>query len=172
MKRAVMIVGILGLMASLAAPVMAAKGMWGPGYFDPNAPVGVRFWAAEKVAIDVGLGLEQQKFGDDSALKFAFDAGVPFVIAGNNTTMFFVRPGILFISDPINKDDAATTLWVRGSLGVEHFFSDRFSIQAAHGLYFENYDPGIKGSDSVTSFGTEGMGISSFGFHYYLFPKQ
>jgi len=171
MKKALLLIGILGLAATLAGPSMAAKGMWGPGYFDPDAPVGVRFWAADKVALDINIGFMQEKFGNDSAMRFAVDFGVPFVLAGDKTTMFFVRPGVFFLSDPVNKDDSATTLWVRGSLGVEHFFSDRFSLEVAHGIYFENYDPGIKGSDTVSSFGTEAFGISNIGFHYYLFPK-
>ena len=175
MKKALFVLGVMMLAMSLAGPAMALKemkGMWGPGYFTPNAPVGIRYWLAPKAAMDVGVGFYTADLDGKTKSGFAFDVGVPFVLAGGESTLFFVRPGIEFSSDPVNADDSSTTFLVRGSLGVEHFFSDRFSVQVAHGLYYQSYDPGIPDSDTSSSFNTEAFGISSIGFHYYLWPMK
>ena len=59
---------------------------------------------------------------------------------------------------------------ISGSLGVEYFFTDRFSAQVAHGIFWASSDPPT--GDSVTSFATEDFGISSVGFHYYFGGSQ
>jgi hypothetical protein len=176
MKKAFLVLAMSVFVMSLASPAGAAlksmKGMWGPGYFTASAPVGVRYWFAPKVAGDIGIGFYTKDISGETKSGFAFEFGLPFVLAGNETTLFFLRPGFEFASDPVNKNDNSTTFIIRGSLGVEHFFSDRFSVQVAHGLYFQNYDPGIEGSDTSTNFNTEAFGISSIGFHYYLWPSK
>ncbi len=175
MKKAVLALSVMALALTLVGPAMAAKdmtSMWGPGYFTSDAPVGIRYWFTPKAAIDLGIGFGTKDFGTKTKTGFAFEAGVPFVLAGNDNTLFFIRPGFEFASDPVNVDDNSTTILVRGSLGVEHFFSDRFSLQVAHGIVFQNYDPGIKNSDTSTSFESEAFGISNIGFHYYLYPSK
>jgi hypothetical protein len=175
MKKAFLVLGVAVMALALVGPAMAAKdmkGMWGPGYFSADAPVGIRYWITPGAALDFGIGFYTKDISGETKSGFAFEAGVPFVVAGGETTKFFIRPGFEYASDPVNADDSSTSFLVRGSLGVEHFFSERFSLQVAHGLYFKSYDPGVEGSDTSTSFETEAFGISSIGFHYYLFPSK
>lgn len=174
------LLGLVALVAvlSVAAPVMAAGEMKiGLGYFRPEAPIGARVWVNPKIAIDFGFGFESKEYGqgDKSETKtsFSIDAGVPFVLAGDETTKFFLRPGILYLSDP-NYDIAgeewvtASTIGISANLGVEHFFSKWFSLEASHGFVFATYDPGTEGSDSSTTIYSEALGISSIGFHFYF----
>ncbi len=175
MKKAVLVLSVMALALALVGPAMAAKdmkGMWGPGYFSSDAPVGIRYWFTPKAALDFGVGFGTKDFGSKTKTGFAFEGGVPFVIASDDNTFFFIRPGFEFLSDPVTLNDNSTTIIIRGSLGVEHFFSQRFSVQVAHGIYFANYDPGVANSKTSTSFESEAFGISNIGFHFYLFPSQ
>ncbi len=174
------LIGFVALAAvlSIAAPVLAAgETKFGLGYFRPEAPVGGRVWVGEKLAIDLGIGfVNADRMGATKLEKktsFAVDAGVPLVLAGDATTLFFVRPGILFRSTPRYSDAendwvSDKEFWVSGSLGVEHFFSKWFSLQAAHGIAFCSSKGGEKGSKSVSSITSEAFGISNIGFHFYF----
>lgn len=185
MKRVLFVMMALAATAGAIAPAMAQEEMkLGLGYFRPEAPVGGRAWINEKTAVDFGVGFDNKevtfydplKQGGTSSEKktsFTIDAGLPYVLKGDETTKFFVRPGITFNSSPVydnvEKDWAtATQFWVAGSLGVEHWFGKHFSLSAAHGLLFKSIDPGTKGSDSTTQITTEGLGISNLGFHFYF----
>jgi hypothetical protein len=174
MKKALLVLAVAVLVATLAGPAMAAKdmkGYWGPGYWTTSAPVGIRYWLAPKIGADFGLGFASHPHltpGDKTKIEFTVDAGVPIVLAGGESTLFFFRPGISYNSYPVNANDNSTTFSVRGSLGVEYFLTDVFSVQAAHGIAFSSYDPGTAGSSSTSMFGTEGFGITTLGFHYYL----
>ena len=182
MKRVWTALMVLAATATAMATAQAAGEMhYGLGYFRPEAPVGGRVWLNEKMAVDFGIGLENREVGyvtdkateSEKKTSFTIDAGLPYVLAGDETTKFFVRPGVTFASSPVwdaAEDDwaSATQFWVAGSLGVEHWFGKHFSLSAAHGLLFKSMDPGTKGSDSVTEFTTESLGIASLGFHFYF----
>lgn len=198
MKRLTLALIGLGVLVALVAPAAAqAEPKYGLGYFRPEAPVGGRAWLNDKVAADLGVGFEFKKFGsmyaglydkadesklDDEKLAFTIDAGLPFVLAGDETTKFFVRPGVTFASRPtwdVNDGPigptgpmgdwaSSTEIWISGTLGVEHWFGKHFSIGAGHGLVFKSIDPGVKGSDTSTEIASTDFGISSVGFHFYF----
>jgi hypothetical protein len=159
-------------LAVTAAPSFAAAGYYGLGYFRPEAPVGGRVWFTDKVAGDIGVGFNvTSPDGGDSQSGVIVDAGLPFVVHESGAAKFFVRPGVSYAStpspvmtDPKNK---TTQFWVSGSFGVEYFFTDRFSIQAAHGVVFKSVDPKLDGP-KYTEFASEDFGLSSIGFHYYF----
>ncbi len=158
------------LIALSALPAFATNA--GLGYFRPQAPVGGRVWFNEKAALDLGIGFTYNKpDGGDSQTSFVFDAGVPYVVATSGAAKFFVRPGFTYASSPspvvAAPDNKTTQFWVSGSFGVEYFFTDRFSIQAAHGVAFKSVDPDQAGTKS-TAFETEDFGLSNIGFHYYF----
>lgn len=163
------------LLAASALPSFAAAGSYGLGYFRAEAPVGGRIWFSDKVALDAGLGLSYNKpDGGDSQTSYVFDAGVPFVVAESGAAKFFVRPGLTYASSPspvvADPDNKTTQFWVSGSFGVEYFFTDRFSVQAAHGLVYKSVDPDQAGTKS-TSIDSEDFGISNIGFHFYFGGK-
>jgi len=96
---------------------------------------------------------------------------VPFVVHESGAAKFFVRPGVSFASSPApvptDADNKLTQFWLSGSFGVEYFFTERFSIQAAHGVVFKSVDPDKAGVKS-TAFESEDFGLSNIGFHYYF----
>jgi len=159
-------------LVATAAPSFAAAGNYGLGYFRPEAPVGGRVWFTDKVAGDVGVGFNiTSPDGGDSQSGFIVDAGVPFVVHESGAAKFFVRPGVSFASTPspvvADADNKTSQFWVSGSFGVEYFFTDRFSVQAAHGVVFKSVDPDQAGA-KYTEFGSEDFGLSNIGFHYYF----
>lgn len=179
MKKIVTLLAVLAVATMAAIPSFAApvKGTWGVGYHNPDFPLGARIWMSDKVALDLGLGIDNEfnAIADGNKTSWGLEFGVPIVLAGmNDDTQFFVRPGIDYrtVPNPIpagpNADlnNTASFFGVSGQLGVEHWFGKRFSLQAAHGIRFENENPGVGGSHSA--FVTEGLGISDVGFHYYF----
>lgn len=165
----------LALVAVTAAPSFAAAGQYGLGYFRPEAPVGGRVWFTDKVAGDLGVGFQSiTPDGGSSTSGFVIDAGVPFVAAESGNAKFFVRPGFTYATSPepvvADPDNKSTELWLSGSFGVEYFFTDRFSVQAAHGVVFKSVDPDLAGTKS-TELTSEAFGISNIGFHFYFGGK-
>lgn len=167
-----MMLASTALLAFSAVPAFAAAGNYGLGYFRPQAPVGGRVWLSDKVAGDLGFGLSYNKpDGGDAQTSFTVDAGLPIVLHETGSAKFFLRPGFTYNSSPspvvADPDNKTTQFWVSGSFGVEYFFNERFSIQAAHGVAFKSVDPDLAGTKS-TSFDTEDFGLSNIGFHYYF----
>jgi hypothetical protein len=172
MKVRKSIFAALALVALSAAPSFAASTKLGLGYFRPEAPVGGRAWVSEKIAIDLGVGFSL--FSPDegeSESAFVVDGGVPIVLQEAGNAKFFLRPGFTFASSPEptvdDADNKLTQFWVSGSFGVEYFFTDNFSIQAAHGVLFKSVDPDAAGG-KYTEFVTEDFGVSNIGFHFYF----
>lgn len=158
---------------ALASPSFAkdVKGLYGLGYVRPEAPVGGRVWFTDQVGFDLGLGFASSDESGENRTSFTIDAGVPLVVANSGDANFFVRPGLTFNQTPTpvtaDPDNKTTQFWVSGTLGAEYFFTDNFSIQAAHGLAFKSVDPDQAG-EKYTEITSEAFGISSIGFHYYF----
>jgi hypothetical protein len=163
------------VVAATAAPSFAAKGSYGLGYFRSIAPVGGRVWLTDKVAGDIGVGFSSvSQTGGSSQSSFVVDAGAPIVAAEAGNAKFFVRPGVTFASSPspvlADKNNKTTQFWVSGSFGVEYFLTERFSVQAAHGIVYKSVDPKLAGT-KTTEVASEDFGISNIGFHYYFGGK-
>jgi hypothetical protein len=94
---------------------------------------------------------------------------VAIAFAGNEKTAIWIRPGFGFASVPDNPDDSTTTVSLSALLGVEHFFSDWFSLGAAHGFELSFTNPGNERYGSYATFGTRAIGVNSLGFHIYPF---
>lgn len=175
-RKSVSVLFAVAALALTAAPSFAAAGYYGLGYFRPEAPVGGRIWFTDKVAGDVGVGFNvTSPDGGDSQTGFILDAGLPFVVHESGAAKFFIRPGFSYASSPspvlTDADNKTTQFWVSGSFGVEYFFTDRFSVQAAHGVVFKSVDPDQAGG-KYSEFVSEDFGLSNIGFHYYFGGKQ
>lgn len=183
MKKIVTLLAVLAVSAAAAIPSHAEdlKGKWGVGYQREEAPVGARFWLSPKVGVDLGIGFQNLNKDlsntEQKGTSFAFDLGMPYVIASSGKANFWIRPGITYASTPLDYldgnnnrvDNSATSFWVSGDLGVEYFATDNFSFQVAHGVVYKSYDPGdLPGGETITTFGSEAFGVSSIGFHYYF----
>jgi hypothetical protein len=175
------VVAVLALAMAVPAVSHATDmtGKWGVGYFRPQAPVGIRWWASPKIGIDLGVGFDS--FSPDkgsSTTAFNIDAGVPIVLHSMDTVHFFFRPGFTWSTDgqDESKGPKVTTFGVSGSLGAEYFFTPSFSIEAAHGIVYTSVNtkdnlatPHVDTTDS--HFMSEAFGISDVGFHYYFGGK-
>jgi hypothetical protein len=166
MKRVLALMSLLAVVLPASAFAVDTQGLWGPGYFRPEAPIGARVWFSEKIAGDIGLGFASSDATGDNLTDWILDVGLPIVVAETGNTMFFVRPGIAYESVAVNPDDDATAFSISGHLGVEHFLGDRFSVQVAHGVTWQSIEPPT--GDSISQFFSEDFGISSIGFHYYF----
>lgn len=186
MKRILLVISAAACVIAMAEPTFAQDGMkLGLGYFRPEAPIGGRAWISDKVAVDVGFGLQNKEAAFEDSVggipvtrsekktSFCVDAGLPFVVVGDETTRFFVRPGVTYSNNPVWDSGAndwanSTEIWVAGTLGVEHWFGKRFSLAAGHGIVFKSIDPGTKNSDTSSEITSEALSLSSVGFHFYF----
>lgn len=178
MKRILFVVLTVAAVAAFAVPALAQDGMkMGFGYFRPQAPIGGRAWINDKMAVDIGLGFANEDVAGGGKVEkktsFCVDAGVPYVLVGDEATKFFVRPGIAVFSSPVfdgGADDWASSkqFWISGTLGVEHWFGKNFSLSAGHGIVYKSIDPGTKNSETSSEIVSEALSIASVGFHFYF----
>ena len=174
MKRLVMLAALALVTTAFAATAMAepAAGKWGVGYFRTQAPLGVRYWFSPKVGGDLGIGFDNQsQSGTPSQSDWTIDIGVPINMANAGNAYFQIRPGFAYNSDD-NGVNTPTTMAISGSLAVEYFFTDNFSLQVADGIRWQSTDPDLPGVNNQTAFLTEDFGISNIGFHYYFGGKK
>lgn len=166
------------LVASAAMAAGPAKGKFGLGYFDPNAPVGVRYWVNEKVGVDLGVGFSQTEDQAETLNGYRIDIGVPISVANYENAFFFVRPGFIYdtqqdllvdFGPPVVVDKYDINSWAIGlDLGVEWFINDRFSLQVGHGFGYSSTKADLPGAETSTGIQTRDLGISNVGFHFYF----
>lgn len=161
-----------GLASAQTAPV---PGAWALGFHHIDAPIGIRWWLSDRVALDAGLGLgsEENAAFDENLSKWALDLGLPILLRSYDRLNFMVRPGLMFMNEetvtdpgpPVETgDDSFMTVGVE--LEAEAFLTNRFSVSAAHGFAFMNSDPAE--GESTTDWGTTGAQFTNIGFHLYL----
>ena len=167
------------LAAVLALPALASAkdltGRFGLGYHNTDAPIGVRYWVNPKLGLDFGVGFESQDVGAKNAMSYFLEAGLPYVIVGNDHANFFVRPGVQYASlddrayGSMSLDESWTRVRFAIEPGAEVFFGDHFSLQASYGLGYEYLSaPDAYNTDALTSYGTFGNSITNLGFHFYF----
>ncbi len=173
----------LSAMAVLAFVLMAGIASAQPvhemgalGFHDPDAPLGVRWWLNDKVAIDAGFGVgSTEHINPDVHLShWALDFGVPIMLKSWDQLHFIVRPGLLYESQEVITDngppvitDNDTMLQFGAELEAELFLERNFSVSAAQGIAIVNTD--FAGGPSVSDWSTTGGNFSHVGFHVYLF---
>ena len=199
MKR---IAAILAAAVMFAAPATAQDavsdhvGMLGFGYYNPNAPVGLRYWTSPSFGFDVGLGFKSEnqvaifddasdptKMNTTSLADFAFEVAVLLPLASEENMVVYVRPGIMYMSEAqiigaagSQKKESATTFAIPLRLGAEFFLTKfgfpNLSLAGDHGLDFYFMSPAGDG-DSVTQImtvtsGASVVSTSNLGFHFYF----
>lgn len=192
---------IVLVMMVFAAPALAQtanqrlEGMMGVGFSNTAAPVGVRYWMNDGMAVDFGIGLNfqnNQAFTGTSGpettsfLDYAFDIGLPLVVHGEENMIVYFRPGIMFAGDQdfdpsatAQPGDKAYETNVRGelALGGEFFLGQlgwpnlSFSGQVGVGLDYTS--PRDSDADSDVTFSTSTTGVditqsASAGFRIYF----
>jgi hypothetical protein len=196
LKRLLAVAMFAALLAPAVSHAADSKGKWALGYWDPSAPLGVRYKIAEKAAIDLGFGFQTEKIADDPTtvaagdkktnIQFNIEAGIPLTLVKTEHADFFFRPGILLSEIPYYDDSGATTvkktasdIAVTGTLGAEWHVTDNLSLSVGHGIRFTSVkgDPNPIGPNEITdvpltsetSFsGQEALDVTRIGFHWYF----
>jgi hypothetical protein len=175
------LIGAVAFALVLCAGVASAQGApqhakGALGFHNVEAPLGIRWWMNDKVALDVGLGVgsEENAGLDESLSHWAIDVGVPIRLQSFDKLHFILRPGLLYQSQedvidagpPVEKDND-TFMTIGAEFEAEYFFTDRFSVSAAHGFAIMNRDPAV--GESTSDWGTTGANFTNIGFHVYVF---
>ena len=162
---------VFGLVSAASAKDMT--GRFGLGYFNSDAPVGMRYWFSPKVGIDLGVGFESRDLGANNATSYWIEGGIPYTIySADNANLYLRASGTLGILDDRvygsgTLDKTWTTVRVTIGPAAEVFFGDHFSLQAAHGIAIDFVSPPDP-AESLTSVSTLAGGVSELGFHFYF----
>ena len=164
------------------------------GYFNPDAPLGIRYPISPKVGLDIGFGFAQAEISDDPTtatvddekknLQLNIEAGIPLTIMDRDNVNLFFRPGVLFsfiptynrdtVADPYEKKSESETA-VSLILGAEWFPTGDLSLSVGTGLEFES-SKGVSTNDLATGDlessssinGLQALDITRIGFHFYF----
>lgn len=172
MKRLMLLALATLLVLPAASNAVDMSGKWGLGFFDRTAPVGARIWATPQLGLDLGVGFESLDQGEESGTNFYIEVGAPYVLVPTERANFYLRPGVLVgFFDEANNASVESFIEVTLAPGVELFFGDHFSLEAAHGIavLITNYRE-VEGEeiDSETDFFTFGANATFLGFHFYF----
>jgi hypothetical protein len=192
LKRILAIAAFAAILIPTTSQAVDHSGQWAAGYYDDDAPLGLRYQFGEKAAFDFALGFDSFSGsdatgpGDKSFLTFNVEVGVPITMVKTDRADFFLRPGLLYSSVPfqldadaggpgVATDERASDVQFKLHLGAEWHVTDNFSLSAGHGINIDNnhnVSSGdlINGSkpESTTSWGTEPLAITQIGFHWYF----
>lgn len=164
------------------------------GYFNPDAPLGVRYQISPKLGLDLGIGFAQYEIGDDPStvaagdekknLQLNLEVGIPLTLIQRDHVDLFFRPGVLFQSiptynrptgaDPYDKK-SETDISFSAIVGAEWFATDDLSLSVGTGLEFAStrgVDPNDLTTGDVESTtlinGLQALDITRIGFHFYF----
>ncbi len=161
------LVSLLVTTAALASEYTARKGDFALGFNNTDAPLGIRYFMSDKMAIDFGVGLQGTDLGEDTATDFWFDLGFPYILRDFGDTFFFLRPAMtLGIIDDRNLGGTLDDTWTEFDaalyLGGEVDFSEHFGVTFQQGFGLTSMSPPGDG-DSTTDFGTVGQNVTEAG---------
>ncbi len=180
MRKMIVILALVSLLVATAAMAgeNGRKGDFAMGFNNTDAPVGIRYFTSDKLAIDFGVGFQGTDLGDETASSFWFDLGAPYILNDYGNAFFFLRPavtlGILdnrdmgLIGNPVLDADmnAVDDTWTQFTaalyLGGEVEFNDHLGVTFQQGFGLVSMSPPGDG-DSTTDFGTVGQNVTEAG---------
>lgn len=189
LKRILAVAAFAAIFVPASSQAVDHTGTWGVGYYDRNAPLGLRYQFGEKAAFDFGLGFNsfegtdrsETPFDTKNYLTYNVEVGLPLTLVKTDRADFFFRPGLLWQSVPYQRDNGTSISDERSSdirfklhLGAEWHATDNLSLSVGHGIDIDSskgVDAGdLRSSDpeSSTSWGTEGFDITQIGFRWYF----
>ena len=202
MIRSMRRLGVALLVIAFAGSALAENanqrvvGKKGIGYFSSDAPLGVRYWTSDAMAIDFGIGLgvdtkvpnPTKTTVDETTFDFGFDVGMPWVLHGEDNMIVYFRPGVTVKGNQVFDTAAAAagaasdkvydmTYTPSLGLGGEFFLGQlgwpNLSFSGQVGLGLQIVSPGATGSQSKVSFATTHQDVSvvntgQLGFHIYF----
>ena len=162
---------LTALVAVLALATVAGaaerKGDFALGFSNTDAPVGVRYFTSDKLAVDLGLGFESMDVpseGDtETASNFFVEGGVTYVLYDYMDSFFFLRPALMYASyDELDSGGLDSSFRIALNLGAEVRLAERFGLTFQHGLAFQSDSPQGDG-DSMTTITTFGQNVTQAG---------
>lgn len=199
MTRSMRLLGVALLVLAFAGSALAENanqrvvGKKGIGYFSSDAPLGVRYWTSDAMAIDLGVGIGFEtkvanpgNATEETMFNFGFDVGMPWVLHGEDNMIVYFRPGVTVkgtqVFDaftPGTAADKVRNMAYTPNVGVggEFFLGQlgwpnlSFSGQVGMGLLISS--PGTTGAKSKVEFSTTHQDVSvvntgELGFHIYF----
>ena len=176
MRKVVLLLAAAALMTTTAYAAMPVGSM-ALGWVNSNAPIGIRYQMAEKIAADVGLGVESY---DTNRMEFNVHVGVPIEIMAHDRCSLDFRPAVsLYYTSydedgPMgNIDNSPIDFVVHGWLSVNVMLTDNFGLNASHGLNIsitgdrEDADGNVL-SEGATNFYTVGANATEIGWFYWF----
>lgn len=189
LKRVLTLAAFAVLFVPAVSHAVDHSKQWALGYYNSDAPIGIRYQFSEKAAFDFGVGFSSFEGEDNSSatpdtknyLTYNIELGVPITLVKTDRADFFFRPGLLWSSVPYQldngtsvSDERASDIMIEAHLGAEWHVTDNFSVSAGHGINIvssKGVDAGdLRGSEpeSSTSWGSSGLSITDIGFHWYF----
>jgi len=166
MRKLVLLTAAVALMSATA--LAAEVGSIALGWVKSEAPIGIRYQIAEKIAGDVGIGF--QSF-DSDITRINVHIGLPIeLLAGDRASLAF-RPGFTlrntsYDEETYNDRDSSMDFYVHAWLAVYYAVTDNFGVTAAHGIDIAVMDGGE--ADNTTDFYTIGADAFDVGWFYWF----
>jgi hypothetical protein len=173
----------IAMVVPAASMAKDMTGKFALGFYNSDAPVAVRYWATDMVAVDAGVGLSVKEVmdyssadstGTTNAFSFWFEVGVPIKVWDHERAHFFVRPGALIgiLDDREFGTGALDKTWTQVTgqlaLGAEVFLTDNFSLDANHGFNLIYTSPPDEVGDATFDVKTFGGSLTNVGFRFYF----
>jgi hypothetical protein len=134
------------------------KGTWYLGFWDYNAPVGVRTLVSDDLEVMGALGMRKPDEGDT---EIDIAGAVGFRLIHGKSTHLTVRPGFFYATNPGGGADSYISL--RGDLVFEWEITDGVSFVTGPGIEFQTISPEGDG-DSISIFNTRSLNGALVGF--------
>jgi hypothetical protein len=178
LKRTILAVTTLALLLG-AASAFAVDMKGGLGFHTDSAPIGIRHWLNEKVAIDAAVGFNSSTITtgspsvDNKTSGWTVDVGLPISMKKWEKVNFLLRPGFMYSSNKLTppspaSDVTLTDMRVSGEFECEVWIADNVSLSASHGIAFDSGKDDRTPENKTSGFMTTGAGFTQVGFHVYL----
>lgn len=191
LKRFLTVVAFAAILVPAASQAVDNSGKWALGYYDSQAPVGIRYQFGEKAGFDFGLGFASSEDIDNASttpgetknfMQYHVELGVPVTLVATDNANFYFRPGLLWQSIPYQLDDGvnpvsderASDITFKLHLGAEWFATRNLSLSVGHGIDIASSKGVSRGDllggkpESSTSWGSAALDVTSIGFHWYF----
>lgn len=173
MRKLILMAAAVAMVSTTAFAAMPV-GSFALGWVDQQAPIGIRYQIAEKIAGDVGVGFASFDGGDT---EIRVGVGVPIELIAHNRCSLDFRPGFLLTNtSPDNSDfdsymDFVVHLW----LAFNVMITDNVGLNAAHGVDFMvngEQTGSVNGVnftvDSTTDMMTTAADVTSLGLFFWF----
>jgi hypothetical protein len=168
MRKLVLVAAVVAMMSTVASAGMA-PGSFALGFTRSEAPIGIRYQLAEKIAGDVGIGFASV---DKDYTAIRVHIGVPIELLAGDKASFGFRPGFSLVhtsyeDDPVlGEIDATNDMAVHAWLFVNYMLTDNLAVTAAHGIDIQLLDGGE--GDDMTNFYSVGGDVFELGWYYWF----